>query len=164
VAPPAAARCLLCAPQPDASNKKPAPRTIELEIETRMDFANIGLVRAGSGGSAQIDAATGLRSLSGALVDLGGMAVSGTVTIRGEPSEHVVVTFPPSILLYNSAGAAYPLGSFATTLKNNPKLGDDGTLSFTFGGVLQIDGSATGVFRGSVPVTAEYRDPPSGVK
>ena len=156
LAPPAAAQCMLCAPQPDAS-KKPEPRTIEVEVDTRIDFASIGLVRTGTGGSARIDAATGIRSLTGALVDLGGMAISGTVTIRGEPKQHVVVSFPASILLYNASGASYPLGSFATTLKNNPKLGDDGSLTFTFGGTLQIDGSATGSFRGSIPVTVEYR-------
>ena len=64
---------------------------------------------------------------------------------------------PWTSTLFNSSGASYPLTNFTTTLKNNPKIGDDGTLRFTFGGLLRISGSAIGTFRGSIPITVDYK-------
>jgi hypothetical protein len=94
---------------------------------------------------------------AGNLLALGGVPVTGTVTIRGEPKGHVTVDFPASVSIFNSSGASYAISGFRTTLKNNPKIGDDGLLRFTFGGTLQVSGGSTGTFRGSVPVTVEYR-------
>jgi hypothetical protein len=128
-----------------------------IQVETRIDYAFIGLVTRNQGGTAEIDPDTGIRRLTGSLIDLGGLPITGTVLIRGEPNEHVVVTMPGGIGLTNAAGQTYPLSNFTTTLKNNPKLAKDGTLRFTFGGLLRIDGTATGTFRGSIPITIEYR-------
>lgn len=155
---PAAAQCQLCAPDAQAAAAaKKNPRPITIEIETSIDFAKMGLMSTTQGGTAVLDAATGQRTITGALLDLGGLPVTGTVTIRGEPKEHVIVDFPGTVLIYNSSGASYPLSGFTTTLKNNPKIADDGTLRFTFGATLQVSGGAAGKFRGSVPITVEYR-------
>ncbi|MGE5722590.1 MAG: DUF4402 domain-containing protein [Sphingomonadales bacterium] len=153
---PAAAQCLLCAPTQSAA-ANPSQQPITISIETAIDFSKIGLVRLNQGGTAAIDAQTGQRVLSGALIDLGGLAVVGTVLVRGQPHGNVTVSFPASVQLVSMAGRSYPLENFTTTLKNNPKLDADGTLRFTFGGLLRIDGSATGTFRGSVPITVEYK-------
>jgi hypothetical protein len=154
----AVAQCQLCASEEAAvAAAKPAQRPIVITIEAGVDFSRIALVRTGLGGTATIDPSSGQRTLTGNLIGLSGVPVSGTVTIRGEPKQHVEVSFPTNALLYNSTGASYPLVNFRTTLKNNPKIGDDGTLRFTFGGTLQINGSAAGNFRGSIPVTVEYR-------
>ena len=153
----AAAQCQLCAPDVEAAAAKPAPKPITIQIDAGVDFAKIGLRMMQQGGVAQINPVTGQRTLSGTLVDLGGLPVVGTVVIRGEPKGHVEVSFPTKVLLYNSTGASYPLLDFTTTLKNNPKLGDDGVLRFTFAGRLQIDGSAVGTFRGGIPITVDYR-------
>lgn len=154
---PAAAQCQLCAGEAQAAAAKKNPRPITIEIETSIDFAKLGLASTTQGGTALIDPATGQRTITGALLDLGGVPVTGTVTIRGEPKEHVAVNFPATVLIYNSGGASYPITGFTTTLKNNPKIGDDGTLRFTFGATLQVSGGAAGKFRGSVPITVEYR-------
>jgi hypothetical protein len=152
----AAQECQLCA-APAAAAKKPPPAPIIIQIETRIDFSKIGLVQLNQGGTAQINAATGARTLTGNLIDLGGVPIAGTVLVRGEPKGMVTVTFPATVQLTNASGASYPLNGFTTTLKNNPKLEDDGTLRFTFGGLLQIDGRSTGTFRGSVPIIVEYK-------
>ena len=154
---PAAAQCQLCGPSAAAAAKKPPPRAITITLETSIDFAKIGLVALNQGGTARIDPATGQRVLTGNLIDLAGVPVVGTVLVRGEPKEHVVVTFPASVELFNSGGASYRLGSFTTTAKNNPMLGNDGTLRFTFGALLQVSGAATGTFRGSIPITVDYK-------
>lgn len=152
-----AAQCQLCAEETAAAAAKPSQRPIVITIEAGVDFSRIALVRTGQGGTATIDANSGQRTLTGNLIGLSGVPVAGTVTIRGEPKQHVEVSFPTNALLYNSTGASYLLVNFRTTLKNNPKIGDDGALRFTFGGTLQINGSAAGNFRGSIPVTVEYR-------
>jgi len=154
---PVAAQCQLCGPSAAAAAKKPAPRPITVTTEASIDFANIGLVRINQGGTAQINATTGQRILTGNLIDLGGIPVVGTALIRGEPKEHVEVSLPASVEMFNSAGASYRLSNFTTTAKNNPKIGDDGTLRFNFGAMLQITGAATGTFRGSIPITVEYK-------
>lgn len=155
---PAAAQCQLCAPETEAvAAAKKNPRPITIEIETSIDFARMGLSSTRQGGTAVINPATGQRTITGRLLDLGGLPVTGTVTIRGEPKEHVVVDFPATVPIYNSSGASYPLSGFKTTLKNNPKIPDDGILRFTFGATLQVSGGASGRFRGSVPITVEYR-------
>jgi hypothetical protein len=155
----AGAQCQLCTPDEAAAAaaKKPPARPISIEIETSFDYARIGILVVNQGGTAQIDPETGLRTLTGGLIDLGGLPVTGTVTVRGEPKEHVTVSFPANIGMTNAAGRTYPLSNFTTTLKNNPKIGDDGVLRFTFGGLLRIDGTATGMFRGSIPITIEYK-------
>jgi hypothetical protein len=149
--------CQLCTPEQAAAAKKPNARPITIQVETSMDFAKIGLVTAGQGGTVELDEATGTRTFTGNLVDLGGLVLTGTVLIRGEPNEHVTVTMPASVGLSNNGGQSYPLSNLTTTLKNNPKLDKEGILRFNFGGLLRIDGSATGTFRGSVPITIEYK-------
>ena len=98
-----------------------------------------------------------MRTISGQLVDLGGFAVQGSVTISGEPNRRVVVDFPSTMTMTNADGATLRLRNFDTSLKNNPRIGSDGTLSFTFGAELGVDGLSDGDFRGSIPITVDYR-------
>jgi len=148
--------CMLCAPTKQ-STAAATQQPIQIQIETGIDFSKIGLVRLGQGGTAVIDPTSGQRTLSGSLVDLGGLPIRGTVTIRGDRNGNLSVTFPSRVQLTNASGATCALANFTTTLKPNPKLDSTGVLSFTFGGTLQISGTATGTFRGSIPITVDYR-------
>ena len=152
---PAGAQCRLCAPAPGAA-KKPPPAAISIEIDTGIDFSRLGLISSGQAGSAAIDPASGQRTVSG-LLDLSGLPVQGTVTIRGQPNEQVAVDMPTEVALTNRSGASIRLARITTTLKSNPKLAQDGTLTFTFGGELMVDGRSDGDFRGRIPITVDYR-------
>lgn len=152
----ASAQCQLCSEELLAAAAKPTTPII-IQIETRIDFSNIGLLRPNQGGTATIDPATGQRTLTGSLISLGGLTVQGTVTVRGAKNAQLSVTLPASVQMFNSSGASYPLTNFTTTLKPNPKFDANGELRFNFGGQLQINGSATGTFRGQVPITVEYK-------
>ena len=154
---PAAAQCQLCSPTVAAVAAGKPTTPITIQIESRIDFSKIGLVTMNQGGTATLDPVTGQQILAGSLLDLGGLPVVGTVVVTGEPRGNVSVTFPTSVQLFNSTGGSVPLTNFTTSLKNNAKLGDDGTLRFTFGGLLRIDGASTGTFRGSVPITVDYK-------
>lgn len=156
VSTPAAAQCRLCAP-PAAAAKKPPATAITIEIETSLDFSRIGLVARNQGGTATIDPVTGQRVLTGALINLSGLPVQGSVMIRGERNEHVEILFPTEVTLSTTGGGTIRLSSLTTSLRQNTKLDKDGMLSFTFGGQLMIDGQSAGDFRGSVPITVNYR-------
>ena len=153
---PAAAQCQLCSQSAAAASGK-TPKPITIQIETRIEYSKIGLVTLNQGGTARLDPVSGQQTLAGSLLNLGGVPVVGTVLVTGEPRGNVTVTFPTTIQLFNSTGGSVPLTNFTTSLKNNPKLADDGTLRFTFGGLLRIDGASTGTFRGSLPITVDYK-------
>ncbi len=152
---PAWAQCRLCAAAPAAA--KPPATAIAISIESSIDFSRLGLVTANQGGTATIDPATGQRIVSGNLLDLTGLPVRGTVTIRGGRNENVTVTMPAQVTLTNAGGGTLRLSAISTDLKNNPRLDKDGLLQFSFGGRLEIDGSSDGDFRGRVPITVDYR-------
>ena len=153
---PAAAQCRLCATPPGLAKKPPAT-AITIDIDTAIDFSRLGLIASGQGGSATIDPETGQRIVTGALVDLRGMPVQGAVTIRGERNEHVTIDFPTRVTLSTSGGGTIELTDLTTSLGQNAKLDKDGMLSFTFGGRLVIDGASHGDFRGSIPITVDYK-------
>jgi hypothetical protein len=152
---PAAAQCRLCPPGGQGPRAPSTP--ISLAVEARLDFSRIGLVTANQGGRATIDPATGQRTITGALIPLSGIPFTGSVSIRGEPNERVIVTFPSQVTLSTTGGGTLLLRNFTTALRNNPRLERDGTLTFTFGGELLVDGRSDGDFRGTVPITVEYR-------
>lgn len=152
---PAAAQCRLCAEGRAAAEPPPAP--VAITIDARLDFSRIGLVTANQGGLVYLDPLTGQRVVSGSLISLTGFPVQGSAMVRGEPNQYVTVTFPTRVSLSTTGGGVVTLTNIKTTLEANPQLDGDGLLTFTFGGELQIDGTSDGDFRGSIPITVEYR-------
>lgn len=153
----AAAQCMLCGKQ--ESGSVPASRKAEvplrIDIETQLDM---GRVAAGAGGGeVEIDPVTGVRRVRGDVRDLGGFAVTGTVTVRGEPGAEVRVFLPASVDLESGSGGTARVVGLATDLSAAPRLGPDGRLIFRFGGRLQVSGASGGDYRGRIPVTVEYQ-------
>ncbi|WP_077146566.1 DUF4402 domain-containing protein [Sphingopyxis sp. KK2] len=153
----AAAQCMLCgadgASSGIASRKTETP--LRVEVETQLDM---GRVAVGAGGGAvELDPLSGARRLSGDVVDLGGFAVTGTVTVTGEPGAAVRVILPASVDLDSDRGRRARVSGLVTDLNAAPRLGPDGRLQFRFGGRLQIAGLDDGDYRGRIPVTVEYQ-------
>ncbi len=136
---PLAAQCQLCRQdgKDAAIAARKASMPLRVEVDTQLDMGRVAV--GASGGEVEIDPLTGARRLRGDVRDLGGFAVTGVVTVSGEPGAEVRVTLPPSVDL----GAA-------------PRLGPDGRLVFRFGGRLQVAGATDGDYRGRIPVTVEY--------
>ncbi|WP_439567214.1 DUF4402 domain-containing protein [Sphingopyxis sp.] len=154
--PSAAAQCLLCAPEkPDKAAAREAAMPLRVEVETRLDMGRIAV--GAMGGEVAVDPVSGARRLSGDVVDLGGFALTGTVTVRGEPGAEVRVIMPASIDLEGGHGRSARVTGLATDLSAAPRLGPDGRLVFRFGGRLQIAGADDGDYRGRIPVTVEYQ-------
>lgn len=154
--PAASAQCLLCAPdKATGAAAREAEVPLRVEVETRLDMGRIAV--GTMGGTVAVDPVSGARRLSGDVVDLGGFALTGTVTVRGAPGAEVRVILPASVDLEGGHGRSARITDLITDLTAAPRLGPDGRLVFRFGGRLQIAGADDGDYRGRIPVTVEYQ-------
>lgn len=152
----AAAQCLLCAQEKDgATAARRAEVPLRVEVETQLDMGRVAV--GAMGGEVEIDPTSGARRVRGDVVDLGGFALTGVVTVRGEPGAEVRVILPASVDLEGGHGRTARVTGLVTDLSAAPRLGPDGRLIFRFGGRLQIAGLDDGDYRGRIPVTVEYQ-------
>ncbi|CAN5131637.1 hypothetical protein BH09PSE3_BH09PSE3_21440 [soil metagenome] len=151
----ASAQCRLCAPS-TVEQTKTATRALTIDIETSLDFSRAAQ-RGNGAGDIAVDERSGSRSVSGGLVDLGGMALKGMVRLTGEPFRHVRVSLPSSVRLTAADGGAADVVDLRTDLSADPALDASGSLSFSFGGRLLVTGRATGDLRGRIPIVADYQ-------
>lgn len=155
-APTAAAQCMLCAQDKAAGTMaRKAEVPLRVDVESRLDMGRVAV--GAMGGEVELDPASGLRRLRGDVVDLGGFALTGTVTVRGEPGAEVRVILPASVDLESGQGRTARVTGLVTDLSAAPRLGADGRLIFRFGGRLQVAALDDGDYRGRIPVTVEYQ-------
>lgn len=155
VSAPAAAQCRLCAPSENPPERAAPARPLTIEIETTLDLGRVAQGR--SGGSIALDERSGARTVSGGLVDLGGLSLKGVVRISGEPGRHVRVTLPPAIRLTSPDGGSADVVDLRHDLAPDPALDGTGQLSFSFGGKLIVSSGAAGDFRGRIAIVVDYR-------
>ncbi|MDQ3074897.1 MAG: DUF4402 domain-containing protein, partial [Pseudomonadota bacterium] len=86
----------------------------------------------------------------------GARAMPGSVLIRGEPGRAVRVDLPGQVQLFGEGASSIRIDSLTTDLPSFPRIGDDGTLSFRFGGDLRLSGDSDGAYRGTIDITVEY--------
>jgi hypothetical protein len=153
----ASAQCMLCGKDPGgaATTARKGETPLRVEVETQLDMGRVAV--GAMGGEVEVDPLTSARRLRGDVVDLGGFAVSGTVTVRGEPGAEVRVFLPATVDLESGDGRTARVVGLATDLDAAPRLGPDGRLQFRFGGRLQVAGLGDGDYRGRIPVTVEYQ-------
>ncbi|HET6523339.1 DUF4402 domain-containing protein [Sphingopyxis sp.] len=155
-APVIAAPCLLCAQDKSGGAAPRATETpLRVEVETRLDMGRVAV--GAMGGEVELDPVSGARRVRGDVVDLGGYALSGVVTVRGAPGAEVRVILPASVDLEGGHGRTARVTGLVTDLSAAPRLGADGRLQFRFGGRLQVAALDDGNYRGRIPVTVEYQ-------
>ena len=132
-----------------------AETPLRVEVETQLDMGRIAV--GATGGEVEIDPLTGARRLRGGVVDLGGFALTGVVTVSGEPGAEVRVFLPPTVDLESGDGRTARVVGLSTDLSAAPRFGPDGRLQFRFGGRLQVAALGDGDYRGRIPVTVEYQ-------
>ena len=149
----AAAQCRLCSGVAEEEIAEvPPPMTIE--VETSLDFDRLVLTGT-TGGVARLGP-DGSRSASGAIGDISGRAMAGTIVIRGEPNRSVRVDLPDRIELEGWNGSQILIERVSSDAGSAPRLDSNGRLVVRFGGELHVQGEAEGDYRGHVPVTVEY--------
>ncbi len=161
LASPLGAQCRLCASDTTAAGSGAATgaatgeaRPLNIEVETALDFSRAA--GTGGGGSIAVDERTGTRRVAG-LADLGGIAIKGTVRLTGVPGARVRVSLPTSVRLLAPDGNSAEAVDLRTDLPPDPMLDASGELRFSFGGRLIVSGSASGEFRGRIPIVADYQ-------
>ena len=146
--------CRLCDDSAPIMERGRPSRPLQIDIDTGIDFDRMALIDY-QGGQAEIDPQTGQRRLT-RLLDLGGMAMRGTVTIHGEPGRAVRVDLPDEVILRAPGGRRVELRDMRSDLPVQPRIGSDGYLRFSFGGRIDVDGTDVGRFRGRMRISAEY--------
>jgi len=150
----AAAQCRLCDEATGAVEADVAPPPIQLEVEASLDFDRLVLTGP-AGGTASLNP-NGSRSVSGSITELTSRAMVGSAVIRGEPGRIVRISLPSRIDMYGLNGNRISIEAVESDLPASAQLDSSGSLSFRFGGRLQIIGDADGDYRGDVPITVEY--------
>ena len=152
----AAAQCMLCAQdKADGTSSRKSEIPLRVDVETQLDMGRVAV--GAMGGEVEVDPVSGARRVRGDVVDLGGFALTGVVTVRGEPGAAVRVILPATVDLEGGHGRTARVTGLVTDLSAAPRLGADGRLQFRFGGRLQIAGLDDGDYRGRIPVTVEYQ-------
>lgn len=146
--------CRLCDDAAPIVDQAQPRRPLRINIQTDLDFDRMALMDY-QGGQAEIDPQTGQRRLT-RLIDLGGMAMRGSVTIEGEPGRAVRIDLPSEVVLRAPGGRRTELRNLQSDLPAQPRIGSDGFLRFSFGGRLDVDGNDVGNFRGRLRISAEY--------
>jgi Domain of unknown function (DUF4402) len=148
--------CQLCGEaQKEARRADDERAPIRIDVETMLDFSRVTQTHP-EAGEITVDPISGDRQISGALTDLGGMALRGSARITGEPHQPVLITLPNRVLLTSSHGSTAEVVDIKSDLGTTPTLDGNGQLRFSFGGRLRVQGRVSGVFRGSIPITADY--------
>jgi hypothetical protein len=151
---PSRAQCRLCSSPTTQLPQDDDGGTIQLEVQTRLDFDRLVLLGAGSGSATLLP--NGESSTSGSVATVSARAMVGSVTVRGQPNRAVRIELPLRIQLYSIGGASIAIDRIETDLPGAPLLDSAGNLSFRFGGRLEINGDAEGEYRGDIPITVEY--------
>lgn len=146
--------CRLCSGNAPAALESRPPAPLHLVVETRLDFDRI--VFEGMGSALVALSPDGATRLSGAATATGARLMPGSVLIRGEPGRMVRVDLPRQVTLFGHDGGSLSIDSLTTDLPSFPRIGADGTLSFRFGGDLQLSGNHDGAFRGAIDIVVDY--------
>lgn len=152
---PASGQCRLCTTPTTTLSQATGDDSIQLEIQTSLNFDR--LVLAGVGQGAAVIRPDGSNAAEGALAGISPSAMVGTAVVRGLPGRIVRVELPHRVDLYSLGGGRITLDDIVSDLPSLPKLNSTGSLTFRFGGRVRISGDADGDYRGDMPITVEYQ-------
>lgn len=128
------------------------PLPVRITADRDIDFARLAV--EASGGSVKIDAATGSKSVSGGVIDLGGLHQGARFRLSGQANA-VVLLGAPSVDLHYRSNRITMLADFGPSLIRT--LDGNGRLTLDVGGVLTIpSGTAPGLYKGVLLLTASY--------
>jgi Domain of unknown function (DUF4402) len=152
---PAGGQCRLCDKPTSILSQSADGDTIQLEIESSLDFGR--LILAADGEGAAVIHPDGSSAAQGALAGVSARAMVGTASIHGTAGRVVRVELPRRIDLYSVGGGRITLDEVISDLPPLPRLDSAGNLTFRFGGRVTVTGDSDGDYRGDMPITVEYQ-------
>jgi hypothetical protein len=152
---PASGQCRLCDKPTTALGESQGNSSIDLRVETSIDFGRLML--SGPGQGAAVIRPDGSNAAEGALAGVSARAMVGSASVHGEPGRAVRIELPHRIDLYSIDGGRIAFDDVVSDLPSMPRLDSAGNLTFRFGGRLTITGDSEGQYRGDLPITVEYQ-------
>ncbi|QIK96980.1 DUF4402 domain-containing protein [Sphingomonas sp. HDW15A] len=151
---PASAQCRLCETPSVASQESSDEESLDISVDTDLDFDRLLLASTGEG-SARLTP-DGTRLASGSIASIGGRAVVARIVVSGRPGRKVSIDLPKRVELRGIKGGSLVVESVISDLPSDPALDSNGKLEFRIGGELVLTGDADGEYRGDVPVSVDY--------
>jgi len=130
-------------------------RPLSITIESGLQVGRLGLTGRDDGDAA-IDPQTGAKQVGRNMIDLGGLAFQGKVTVTGQPLKPVRIDLPRTVMLRSPGGGEAELSDFRTDLSGVAILDANGQLQFNFGATISSRNAQGGDFRGRIPIRVEY--------
>ncbi len=152
----ASPQCRLCTADEQARQQERSEASTPLRVVIEADIKFSRLALNGSSGEARLDENSGITRTDGGLINLGGLSLTGSARVTGEPGRAVRIDLPDQVRMVNQTGDPAELTNLRTNLPAHPRLNQDGALSFRFSGTLRVNSASGGNYRGRIPITAEY--------
>lgn len=152
--PAAHAQCRLCEKPITGPAEEDKDGQIDLQIEASLNFDRLVVMGTGEGSATLLP--DGTRHVSGSIEAIGGRAMVGEASLRGEPNRMVRIGLPAKIVLYSVSGGRITIDQITSDAAAAPRLDSQGKLAFRFGGRVQVNGDTEGEYRGDLPITVEY--------
>ena len=150
----AQAQCQLCASAAVPQLARSIP--LRIDVTTTLDLGRAAQTRVNGAGAIALDAG-GQRRVTGSLADLGGLVLTGTVRLQGEPFAPVLIALPQRVTLFAPDGSSADVTDIRTDNPAVAMLNAQGMLTVNFGGRISVNGGISGDFRGQISITADYR-------
>jgi len=153
---PAAAGAVPVRASPKAKGQVTLVKPLTLQRVNDMDFATLGVT---TGGTATIDPLSGLLSVTGGLIPLGGTPSPARYTGAATKNTVVNIRVPKQPVLITRVGGTETLSVSNFTLDGQDKrtLAQSGSFTFAVGAQITVPaGTLDGVYTGEIDVTIQY--------
>ncbi len=121
-----------------------------------LDFANLVSVPAASG-TAVLDPATGAKSVTGGVVDFGGVHLLALFDVTGANNGTFTITLPGTITISEPGGSTTTITNFTSFPSGTGTLNQQGTATLVVGATLQVAAAQpSGVYTDLFDVTVAY--------
>jgi hypothetical protein len=121
-----------------------------------LDFANIGSVQAASG-TAVLDPSTGAKSVTGGVVDFGGVHLLAMYDLTGSNNGSYTIILPGTITITEPGGTTTTITNFTSFPSGTGTFSGQGTATLVVGATLRVAaGQQSGVYTDLFDVTVAY--------
>ena len=115
-----------------------AQTPLAVEYLTKMKFGSVASTLTG-GGNVIISPSADTSTITGSLIDFGGVVKRGKFKVTGEPKTWVVITMPPSFVMTKGTSShTVTVNNFTLSTTNPVKLNKNGIKTIRFGATMNI--------------------------